>query len=832
MTKLMKKLSFYFLLIFTAFSCNSVKRVADNEMLLTKNTVFVDGKKNPDSKLNNYLLLKPNSRTLGVPLPIYLHNIGKIDGSKNAEEWAKNHPKTYNFFQKGFSKKQAVGVANSFIGLNNFFLKKGQAPVIINTKRVKQTARNLSNYFKTQGYFKNKVTYKIDSLKGQKKGAISYYITKGAPITIDSVYTEIKSPVLDSIYKKATTTTFLKTKEQYNDKNFRREAERIIKMYRNNGIYHFSDAYLNLDVDTLQSYKKAKVAIKIKGKRIEEEGGTYIQKPFQVFKNDTINVVTDYSYFKKDDVYKDSVTYNGINFYAYDKIRYNPQILAQSLFIKNNTIYKDTLVKLTRTHLRSLNNFKSTNILNQITSDSTLTTNILLTPIEKYTVGLETELSRSNIRNFDISTQFSILNRNTFKGAELFKLSVSGSYFNSRNGAGWEIGSDISLEVPRFIAPFGLSKLVPKRMFPKTKFFTGISIQKNIGLDRQNFKFGIDYRWKFNNRKTIQVELFNTQYIRNLNISNYFDIYSSEYNKLLTVAYALNPNYDLPLPGENPEEIVKFMNTTFTNANFAQSNPTEHQNNTNILNRYNIITSDFLIPEIAYSFTYNNQENTSDKSFSYFRVRVANSGNIMGILSNTKNANGQTTVSKIPLAQYFKTDFEYKKFWNTGELSAFGIRSFLGVIVPYDGSNIPFSKSYFAGGANDIRAWRAYDLGPGSRPRGLEYNIGSLKFVTSMELRFDLAGGLKGALFTDFGNIWDISSSGFVDNDAKFNNFSSLQDIAVGSGVGMRYDFKFLIARLDWAFKIREPYLKTQSKWLQNLTISNSVLNIGINYPF
>lgn len=832
MTKLLKKLSFYALLIFVAFSCNSVKRVADSELLLTENTIYVDGKKNPDSKLNSYVLLRPNNRTLGIPLPIYLYNLGDLEGSKNAIEWQEKHPKLYNFFKKGFSKKQAIGVANSFIGLNNFFLKKGEAPVIISKKKIRQTVRNLGNYYQTQGYFKNKITYKIDSIQKKKKGSVEYFITKGKPIMLDSIYTEIKSPVLDSIYKKNTTQTYLNPKTQYNDANFRKETNRIIKMYRNNGIYHFSDAYMNIEIDTLQSYENATVALKIKENRLEENNGTYIKKPFKIFKNNKINVVTDYSYFKKDDAYKDSVTYNGINFYAYDKIRYNPKILAQSLFIKDSEIYKDTLVKLTRTHLRSLNNFKSTNVLSEVTSDSTLTTNILLSPIEKYTLGFDTELSRSNIRNFDISTQFSILNRNTFKGAELFKLSVSGSYFNSTNGAGWEFGSDLSLEVPRFMAPFGLHKLVPKRMFPKTKFYVGASIQKNIGLDRQNFKLGIDYRWNFNNRKSIQVELFNTQFIRNLNISNYFDIYNSEYLKLLEVATALDPNYTLPSPSSNPDGIVSFMNNVFSNSNFATNNPTEYQSNRNILNRYNIITSNFLIPVIAYSFTYNNQENTSDKSFSYFRIRIANSGNIMGLLSNTQDANGKTTISKIPLAQYFKTDFEYKKFWNTGEFSAFGIRSLLGVIVPYDNSNIPFAKSYFAGGANDIRAWRAYDLGPGKRQRGLEYNIGSLKFVTSMEFRFDLAGGLKGALFTDFGNIWDINNSQFIDDDAMFNNFSSLADIAVGSGFGMRYDFKFLIARLDWAFKVREPYLTSSNKWLQNFDVSNSVLNIGINYPF
>ena len=85
------------------------------------------------------------------------------------------------------------------------------------------------------------------------------------------------------------------------------------------------------------------------------------------------------------------------------------------------------------------------------------------------------------------------------------------------------------------------------------------------------------------------------------------------------------------------------------------------------------------------------------------------------------------TFLKIPLAQYFKTDLEYKKFWSISPSSVLGIRSFVGAIITYDNSDIPFTKSYFAGGSNDIRAWQTYDLGPGRRNTGLEYNVGSLK---------------------------------------------------------------------------------------------------------
>jgi len=454
---------------------------------------------------------------------------------------------------------------------------------------------------------------------------------------------------------------------------------------------------------------------------------------------------------------------------------------------------------------------------------------VFLSPLEKYTIGFETELTHSNIRNIGVSGKFSLSNRNTFRGAELFKMSFLGTWFNSNNGPGWEIGADASLEIPRFVVPFGLSRLVPKRMSPRTIISLGTSFQKNIGLDRQTFSFLTDFKWQYNSKRTIQLEVLNTQYIKNLNVDSFFSIYNSEYQNLNDIAkvYYNDPNRVLALP----DEAVSFMNTVFQDSGFQSSNPDEFSNNANILNRYNIITSDFIIPTIAYSFTYNNQLDFKDSDFSFFRFRIANSGNIMGILSKNTNSNNKKTFLGIPLAQYFKTDIEYKKFWGLRNNSVFAIRTFLGAIITYDNSDIPFVKSYFAGGSNDIRAWQTYELGPGRSNTGLEFNVGSFKFLTSAEYRFDMFSRLKGALFIDAGNIWDISDSSFAEDGTRFTGLSSLKDITIGSGFGARLDFNFLILRFDVGFKTYEPYL-SGNKWFKNYNFSNAVYNIGINYPF
>lgn len=828
----MKKTPIYILFAFFLLACNSTKYVADGKFMLAENKFFIDSAKTGAPNLQKYVLQKPNAKFLGLPIGLYLYNLGNPNKPKTPKKWGEKNPNSYNFIKSIFSEKQSIAYANAFINLNKSFLDYPK-PEILNLIKINGTANNLLAYYKTQGYFKSSIQtiIKRDSL--QKKATVSYYLNKGKPTTLDTIKIRIESPILDSIYRNSGMNSLLKTGDQYNDQTFRNEAEQVVKLFKNSGIYHFTEAAIGFYVDSTRTDYKTNVDYIISGNRIDEDAnGNYVDKPFKIHKIKSVNVTTDYSFSKKDSNTKDTMTYNGINYFAFNKIKYNPKYLSQSLFLLPGDTYKDSLNNLTRTHLKSLKNFKSTTI--KFTPDkensSNLHMDVLLSPIEKYTLGFETELTHSNIRNIGTSAKFSLTNRNTFKGAELLKLSVLGSWFDSNAGPGWEIGADISLEIPRFLAPFGLSKLVPKRMSPRTLISLGTSIQENIGLDRQTLTLLADLRWQYNQQKTINLELFNLQYIQNLNNDSYFNIFNSEYRNLNQVAqtYFNDPTRELSIP----EEVLSFMETVASDTDFRNSNPQEFNTNLNILNRYNIITSDFLIPTIAYTYTYNNQSNFKDNNFSFFKIRVANSGSFLGFLSTSENENDKTTFFDIPLAQYFKTDIEYKKFWDIGNNnSVIGFRTFVGAIFTYNNADIPFVKSYFAGGSNDIRAWQTYELGPGSRNTGLEFNVGSFKFLTSAEYRFDIVSRLKGALFVDAGNIWDISGSPFVEEGAKLTNFSSLQNIAVGSGFGARLDFSFLILRFDVGFKTYEPYLEG-NKWFKNYDFQNAVYNIGINYPF
>ena len=199
----MKKVSFYFFIILIITSCNSVKRVAEKEQLLKSTAIIVDGKKNRDLELNDFVIQRPNSKILGLPISVYFYNLGNPNSPKTPKEWGNKNPKKYNFFKKLFSEKQSIGVANSYMNFNKWFLKNGESPVIIDDFKTKRTVRSLNTYYKTIGFWKNTVVATKDSLKN-KKGAITYRVTKNEPLFLDSIKTNIPSSTLKAIYQRDT----------------------------------------------------------------------------------------------------------------------------------------------------------------------------------------------------------------------------------------------------------------------------------------------------------------------------------------------------------------------------------------------------------------------------------------------------------------------------------------------------------------------------------------------------------------------------------------------------------------------------------------------------
>jgi hypothetical protein len=297
--------------------------------------------------------------------------------------------------------------------------------------------------------------------------------------------------------------------------------------------YSFNKNIAGFWIDTINtSNNNINVSLKI-AERIIEKNDSLYSSSYKVQNVKSVNVFTDFSFNNKNDKIKDSAFYNGINFYAIDKLKYNPKYLANSIIIQPDGIYRDTERDLTRKYLRELQNFRpSINIKYQENEDESLTTNIYLTPLKKYSLGFDTEVTTSNIKPLGILGKFSLFNRNVFKGAEILELSFQGSINTSKDGSdnskffnAWELGTSATLRIPRILFPINTTKVIPKRMTPKTNIGVSINLQRNIGLDRKNITGGIDYTWQSSKTTNHKFELLNVQYINNENVENYFNIF-------------------------------------------------------------------------------------------------------------------------------------------------------------------------------------------------------------------------------------------------------------------------------------------------------------------
>ena len=372
-------------------------------------------------------------------------------------------------------------------------------------------------------------------------------------------------------------------------------------------------------------------------------------------------------------------------------------------------------------------------------------------------------------------------------------------------------------------------------MIPYTTISVGYSKQTNIGLDKQNFTSSLVYNWTPRKNTTFRYDLLNIQFVKNINPGNYFNVYRSSYKALnqFAINYGADPSYfdtDGNLIINNG--VNSFLSDVNTGVIVPSTNDTKAINS--IVEQKSRLTEDNLIVASSISFAKTSKKDLSDNTFYAFKAKIESAGNLISLIAGAskQTQNGSKTAFGVAFSQYIKTEFEYIKHWDLRRKKVLAAKAFCGVAIPYGNSNsVPFSRSYFAGGTNDIRAWQSYGLGPGKTGSINDFNEANMKLLFSTEFRFNIFQKLNGALFVDAGNIWNVSDI-VTNTDAIFSGLKSLENIAVGSGFGFRYDFNFFIIRLDLGFKTYNPANSENEKWLKEMRFNKSVLNIGINYPF
>ncbi|MBL7471720.1 translocation and assembly module lipoprotein TamL [Robertkochia sediminum] len=833
------------LLLTLIASCNAVKNVNEGEYLLRKNTILLNGEKIKDPEIEGIVLQQPNALSR-----LHIYNLAKPNGDSIYIARLQEKLEDPGFTDKVISPKQLAQIADYKIRLNNFIKRTGEAPVIINQKLTERSARRLKQYYDNRGYFNSRVTYEKDTANyGAKKAGMTYAVESMEPYLLDTIKTYIPSLAVDSIYKANIAGSHLKSEERFDLNNFSAERERLNRLFLNSGIYKFqlSSIAFDLEADTVSGSEDRKmpvtVAINDMVTRVED---TQNVKPYKVHEIDEVNIYADYQF---NSPATDSIHHEGYVIWFRDKLKYKPSALTDVMAIAPGDIYRDRDRSLTARQIGNLQTFKYPNIAYRYRedSDSLLITNVYLSPRKRFSLGFNPEVSHSNIQDIGISLSTSLVSRNVFRGAETLEFALRGTIGSSSelSNAGEnffniaEISGDIRLNFPRIVSPFNTSKIIPKYMTPQTRMSIGTIIQQNIGLDKQSVNGILRYNWSPTPFRKNLFELINIQFIRNLNTDRYFEVYRNSYNDLNDIA----DNYQDDLPADYfneqgnliiPEGTTAFTNEVLNNDFPVTENELEEVNR--IEERRDRLTANNLILGSGFTWSKNNRQGFQDNNFYSFKTKFELAGNTLSLLSNflnfPQNDNGQNEIFGVAYSQYVKTDIDFIKYWNLTSDQVLAFRSFLGIAIPYgNAQSIPFLRSYFAGGSNDNRAWEAYSLGPGRVDNLNDFNEANLKIALNLEYRFGLIGQFKGALFADAGNIWNVLDN-VTQEEAVFEDLSSLSEIALGTGFGLRYDFSYFVFRFDIGFKTYNPAEQNGSRWFTNYNFANAVYNIGINYPF
>jgi hypothetical protein len=849
------KISLFILTGLIISACNTVKRVPDGKKLLKKNEIIVNGKKENSEAIQSLLYQKPNSSILGYNLRLNLYNLAKLKHDSIYQAKFVNHPEKYRRKSKWLSAKQVNRLGQSFwyAGIHNFLRDNGEPPVIIDPKSTAKSSTRLKSYYFNNGFFNVKTKYETDSIH-PKKAQIKYFVTTGYPFFVDTLKTTILTPVLDSLYQSRVTASFIKSGKQYKTEDFENERNRITTNFRNHGVYDFQPNNITFDIDTLNMNHKANVDLKISdfSQRIGDSTKT---EPFKLYKISEVNIYTDFAPNKLRPTSTDSIktTYLNFNLWSSKKLKYRPRAITDAVFIAKGNLFSDIRTTLTTRYLSNLKIFNYPTIQYQKdTRDSignNLIANIYLTPRKKYSFGAALDFTHSNIQDFGIMASPTLTVRNVFNGCETFEIAARGNIGSSKDLANpndrffnvSEYGVDFKLNFPRIFMFFKTEKIIPKSMIPSTTLSMGIAKQKNIGLDKENFTSALSYNWTPKRNYSARFDLFNVQYVKNINVGNYFKIYNSSYKTLNLLANAYGADQSFFYTDKPDELIIDNGTNAFMNAVLGP-NPTiattegDKKTISSISERRIRLTENNLIFASNFSFSKTTKTDVKDETYYGFKTKIESAGNFLSLVANAsktlKNENGNKSIFGLEYSQYIKGEFEYIKHWDLGRKRVLAMRSFTGIAIPYGNSNsIPFSRSYFAGGTNDNRAWQAYSLGPGRTAAINDFNEANLKIAISTEYRFNFFGQFNGALFVDSGNIWNVLDN-IEDDRAVFSGIKSLEDIAVGSGFGFRYDFNFFVVRLDFGFKTYVPSDTSGKKWFRDYNFGNSVANIGINYPF
>lgn len=687
---------------------------------------------------------------------------------------------------------------------HNWLRRIGEEPVVYDPFVTDRSSTQMKQYLMNKGFYKAEVD---DTVRMRRKRArVTYLVEAGEPYRVVSVgYNFEDENLRDAIYAD-TINSLIRPGIIFDVDLLQNERTRIEEYLRNEGYFNFSREHVYFDADTTLGNRNVDLVIGITRFRERQDDGDITLRTHRKYNIGNVFVVPLYNpreaMDRQEDYYAgfDTLVFRDMLFLHRDEIPVKPRVIAQSTYIIPGELYRKENVDLTYNHLFALRQHRLVSIrfseppnnMPDSLGNYVLDAWIQLTPfnMQSYTVELE---GTNSSGDFGVGGSVLYQHRNLLGGAEVFDFRLKGSvetlneYYSRSFRNTYEYGAEATLQIPRFMLPIRSVSFV-RQFNPRTNLSLAYNYQLRPDYTRTVANAGFGYSWRGNEYTTHMVSPVELNLVR------------------------------LPFFTEAFDSLIRHFNLE---GSFR----------------------DHMVMETNYSFIFNNQDFRRTADFVYFRFNAETAGNALAAISHRADRpkiDGHYQLFGTDFAQYFKTDFDIRYYQMLYGDNSLVYRLFAGAGLPYGNSTaLPFEKKYFSGGANSIRAWQVRSLGPGSfhdaADRSFPNRTADIKLEANIEYRFELFWLLEGALFLDAGNIWAIDYNDQREG-ALFRFDSFYKDIAVGTGLGFRFDFSFFVFRLDMGLKLRDPARPEDRRWIpmhRPFSYSEDVtFNIGIGYPF
>lgn len=663
-------------------------------------------------------------------------------------------------------------------------------PKLLSQVNPRLRASVAESQLKKYGYFDAHVDYDIIEQHNPKKAKIAYRVDMGHLWTLDSIRREPFGGHADSLLLSHERKTQLHKGDGFSVMNLEGERQRIASLLRNNGFYYYQKSDVSYLADTINSPGCVNLRLQL----VDSLG----EKSLRQWAVGRVRVNMKRSFMEQ---FNDSLTRRSTTIcFSGRKPQIRPGVVLRALKLRPGQLYSAANEEESMRNLQAMGLFNYTSLHfdeRKGTSDlqevDTLDLTLDCVFDKPYDFYVEANAKGKTTGRLGPELVVGFTKRNALHGGEKLDINLHGSYEwdghtvgGSRNSVDtYEVGGDVSLELPRLLLPWQVRRrfVVP----PSTLLKASANIINRAGYFRMHTAGGeLTYRFQPS-------------------------VHSRHEVSPLIVDY-------------------QFMNST-----------TERYRELAKTNLYTLVMmSDQFLPKMRYTYTYSTAA-TSRNPFSW-EISLTESGNVLSLgylVAGRKWSEADKQLFKNPYSQFFKVSSDLTKTWRTGSHSSLVGHLAAGAIWSYANStSAPYSEKFWAGGANSIRAFGVRTIGPGRyRPENREMSyllqVGDMRFLANLEYRFRLAGALQGAAFLDAGNVWNLKSYGVDDDSFRFKPKEFFNDLALGTGIGLRYDLDYFVVRLDWGIGLHLPYDTGRSGYynIRNFG-SGQTIHLAIGYPF